>query len=168
MALDRYLPFGGGPRKCLGDMFATFEVHNPAPVGHISCHLRLYLIEACEMSISWFPFRGFEILLSTCCIFEGFGEFKGESTLTSVITRLCGRRLFKISPLIWRHEVRGVRSGNVWGCSNKVEAFYILKMSLVFFISVEMKNQVVDNFDQLLCCAFFADGDCISHAYTTI
>jgi hypothetical protein len=56
----------------------------------------------------------------------------------------------------------------MWGCFNKVEAFYILKMSLMFFISVEMKKLVVDNFDQLLCCAFFADGDCISHAYTTI
>lgn len=116
----------------------------------------------------WFPSRWFEILPSTCCIFEGFEEFKGESTLTSVITRLCGWQLFKVSPSIWRHEVRGVRNGNVWGCSNKVEAFYILKMSLMFFISVEMKNRVVDNFDQLLCCACFADGDCISHAYTTI
>jgi hypothetical protein len=56
----------------------------------------------------------------------------------------------------------------MWGCFNKVEAFYILKMSLMFFISVEMKKLVVDNFDQLLCCAFFADGDCISHANTTI
>lgn len=24
----RFLPFGGGPRKCVGDVFATFEVRS--------------------------------------------------------------------------------------------------------------------------------------------
>lgn len=78
MALDRYLPFGGGPRKCLGDMFATFEVCNPAAVVHISFNLRFYLIEVREMLISWVPCRGLEILPSLYCIFERSEEFKVE------------------------------------------------------------------------------------------